>query len=98
MSYMCEITGKKRLRGHRVSHANNKSIHFQRPNLRDKRMFIPELGITVSIRVSSAGMRTIDKHGGLARHILSAKPETLSPNLLKIKKLLGNKKSAKKKA
>lgn len=91
MSFACEVTGKKRLKGNRVSHANNKSIHFQRPNIRDKKIFIPELGLNAVLRVSSAGLRTIDKHGGLARFILSTAEAKLSPKLKRLRKLLTSK-------
>ncbi|MBF0106169.1 MAG: 50S ribosomal protein L28 [Deltaproteobacteria bacterium] len=86
MANVCEITGKRKLKGNRVSHANNKTIHFQQPNIRDQRIFIPELGRTVRIKVSTSALRSIDKHGGLSRYILKAKPANLSANMLKLKK------------
>lgn len=63
MSAVCEITGKKGLSGHRVSHANNKSNHVQKPNLHKKRIYIPELKRFVSVRVSAHGLRVLDKKG-----------------------------------
>jgi large subunit ribosomal protein L28 len=88
MSFICDVTGKKRLKGHRVSHANNKSIHFQHPNLHDRRIFVSELGLFYKIRVSSAGLRTLDKHGGLSRFVTKTPNEKLSTNLQKLKKTL----------
>ncbi|MDH5752824.1 MAG: 50S ribosomal protein L28 [Deltaproteobacteria bacterium] len=63
MSRICEITGKKGLTGNRVSHANNKSKHVQQPNLHTKRIFVPELGRNVTVKVSTKGLRTIDRKG-----------------------------------
>lgn len=88
MSNVCEVTGKKRLKGHRVSHANNKTIHFQQPNLKKRRLFVPELGLKITIRVSSAGLRTLDKAGGISRFVFKADPEKLSPTLRKLRKQL----------
>lgn len=88
MANICEITGKKKLKGHRVSHANNKKIHFQEPNIQGRMMFIPELGQRVKIYASTQGLRTIDKHGGISRYIIRAKLEKLSPKLQKLRKVL----------
>lgn len=88
MSNVCEITGKKRLKGHRVSHANNKTIHFQQPNLQERRIFVPELGQKIKIKVSTNGLRTIDKVGGLSRFVLKSETQKLSPTLRRLKKLL----------
>lgn len=86
MANVCEITGKRKLKGNRVSHANNKSIHFQQPNLQVKSIFLPELNRSVRIKVSTNGLRTIDKHGGLSRYLVKANPDKLSPAMLKLKK------------
>ncbi len=88
MALECEVTGKRKLKGHRVSHANNKTIHFQKPNIQKRHLFVPELGIRFSIKVSTNGLRTIDKHGGLSRFVIKQRPEKLSPRLLKLRKLL----------
>lgn len=88
MSNICEVTGKKRLRGHRVSHANNKTIHFQQPNIQSRRLFVPELGQKIKINVCTAGLRTLDKVGGLSRYIVKTNSEILSPKLRRLKKIL----------
>lgn len=88
MANICEITGKRKLKGHRVSHANNKTIHFQQPNIQSRWIFIPELGIRYKLNVSTRGLRTIDKFGGLARFALKSKTETLHPRLQKLRKTL----------
>ena len=63
MSKVCQVTGKKGLNGHRVSHANNKSNHVQQPNLQKKRIFVPELNRYVSERCSPKGLKVLDKRG-----------------------------------
>jgi large subunit ribosomal protein L28 len=63
MSRICEVTGKKGLMGNRVSHSNRKKKVRLLPNLHKKSFFIPEENRWVSLRVSSQGLRTIDKKG-----------------------------------
>ena len=63
MSRICEVTGKVGLVGNMVSHSNRKKLMKQLPNLQKKRFFIPEEDRWVTIRVSSAGLRTISKRG-----------------------------------
>ena len=91
MANVCEITGKKKLKGNRVSHANNKSRHFQQPNLQGQKIFVPELNQSVKVKLSSSALRTIDKNGGLSRYLLKAKPDKLSAKMLKLKKLIQKK-------
>lgn len=63
MSKVCQITGKKVITGHKVSHSNIKTKRTFAPNLQDVKYFIPEENRTVALRVSAAGMRTISKLG-----------------------------------
>ncbi len=63
MSRRCAITGKGGLAGNNVSHAHNKTKRRQLPNLQKKRIFIPELGRTVRVRVSVSTLRTITRQG-----------------------------------
>lgn len=88
MANICEITGKRKLKGNRVSHANNKAIHFQQPNIQQRWILIPELGVRFKLNVSTRGLRTIDKFGGLARFVIKTENEKLAPRLLKLKKVL----------
>jgi len=62
MSRVCEVTGKGPMTGNNVSHANNKTKRRFLPNLQQKR-FLRENGQWVSLRVSGAGLRLIDKLG-----------------------------------
>lgn len=63
MSRRCKLTGKGPLVGNNVSHAHNKTKRRQLPNLQSKKIFVPELGRTVKVRISVAAMRTIDSQG-----------------------------------
>ena len=63
MANICEITGKKAMRGHSVSHSNIKTNRRFNPNLQKKRFFIPEENKWVTLKVSTAAMRTISKNG-----------------------------------
>ena len=63
MSRKCDITGKRPLTGYNVSHAHNKTKKRQLPNLQKKRIYVPELGKSIRIRVSTSALRSIDKIG-----------------------------------
>ena len=63
MSKVCKITGKRPLVANNVSKANNKTKRRQLPNLQKKRIFIPELGKFVRIKVSANALKSIDKEG-----------------------------------
>ncbi|MYG80496.1 MAG: 50S ribosomal protein L28 [Gemmatimonadetes bacterium] len=63
MSRKCDITGKRPLAGNNVSHAHNKTRKRQLPNLQTKRIFVPELGKSIRIKVSTSALRSIDKMG-----------------------------------
>ncbi len=63
MAKVCQITGKKPMSGHNVSHANNKRKRRFLPNLQTHRFYVPSLDKFIKLRVSSKGMRIIDKKG-----------------------------------
>ncbi len=63
MARRCDITGKRPNAANNVSHANNRTKRRQLPNLHYKRIFIPELGRSVRLRVSTRALRSIDKIG-----------------------------------
>ncbi|MGB9696912.1 MAG: 50S ribosomal protein L28 [Ignavibacteria bacterium] len=63
MPKVCKITGKKPLVGNNVSHANNRTKRRQLPNLQKKRIWLPEEKRYVTLKVSTEGLRTIDKKG-----------------------------------
>lgn len=63
MSRICKITGKKPMAGNNVSKAHNKTRRVQRPNLQRKRIYLPEEGRTVTLRLSARALRTVDRKG-----------------------------------
>lgn len=63
MSKVCQITGKKVMSGNNVSHAHNKTRRKFYPNLFEKKFFVPEDKSWVVLKVSSAGLKLIDKKG-----------------------------------
>jgi large subunit ribosomal protein L28 len=63
MSKVCQITGKKPMVGHNVSHANNKTKRRFLPNLHTHRIWVDSERRWVKLRISTNGLRTIDKLG-----------------------------------
>ena len=63
MARVCDVTGKKPMKGHLVSHANNKTIRTFQPNLQYRRFWLESQSRWVRLRVSTSGLRRIDKHG-----------------------------------
>ncbi len=94
MANRCEITGKRKLRGNRVSHANNKTPHYQLPNIQERALYIPELKTRFRVRVSTAGLRTLDKRGGLSRFVVETPAEALSPRLRQLRRAILSSKSS----
>ena len=66
MSRLCMVTGTGTAHGHNVSHSNRKLKRTFKVNVHWKRYFVPEENRWVRLRVSSRGMRIIDKKGILA--------------------------------
>lgn len=63
MSRICEITGKHVIVGNRVSHSNIKTKRRFYPNLQTKRFYIEEEDKWITLKVSAAGLRNINKKG-----------------------------------
>lgn len=63
MSKVCMVTGKRPTTGNNVSHAQNKTKRRFLPNLHNKRFWVETENRYVSLRVSSKGIRIIDKNG-----------------------------------
>ena len=63
MARVCQVTGKKPVVGNNVSHANNKTKRRFLPNLHYRRIWVESENRWVSLRLSQAGLRTIDRKG-----------------------------------
>lgn len=86
MSRVCELTGKGPMSGNNVSHANNKSRRRFLPNLNDVTLTSDATGKSYSLRISAAGLRSVDHRGGLDAFLAKAKDAELSDRALKIKR------------
>ena len=63
MSRVCDVTGKKPMFGNNVSHAHNKSRRRFNVNLQRKRFWLADENRYVTLRISTRGMRIVDKKG-----------------------------------
>jgi len=63
MSRVCQVTGKKPVSGNNVSHANNRTRRRFLPNLHSHKFWVESENRWVKLRVSTKGMRIIDKNG-----------------------------------
>ncbi|MFM7912335.1 MAG: 50S ribosomal protein L28 [Bacteroidota bacterium] len=63
MSKVCDLTGKRAIKGNHVSHSNVKTKRRFNPNLQLKKFFIPESGEWITLKVSTSAIRTIAKNG-----------------------------------
>jgi len=63
MAKVCQVTGKKPMVGNNVSHANNKTKRRFLPNLQNRRFWVESENRWVSLRLTNAGLRLIDKNG-----------------------------------
>ena len=88
MSKKCELTGKIPMKGHNVSHANNKTKRRFLPNLKKVRFTSEILKRSLKLTVSNAGVRSVDKKGSFDEFLKTVKNKDLSPRLKKIKKSL----------
>ena len=85
MSKRCELTGKSPLKGHRVSHANNKIKRKFYPNLKNVTFKSDVLKRNVKLKVSNAALRSVDYNGGLDFYLKNVKSFKLSKRAKKLK-------------
>ena len=88
MTKKCELTGKNPMKGHNVSHANNKTKRRFLPNLKKVKFKSEILRKSLKLTVSNAGVRSVDKKGSFDEFLKSVKARYLSPRLKKLKKSL----------
>lgn len=94
MSRICELTGKGRMVGNNVSHANNKTKRTFLPNLQNVTLLSESLEKGVKLRVSTHGLRSVEHNGGLDNWLLKTNDSKLSARALKVKKDVAKKKAA----
>ena len=95
MSWRCDLTGKRPLVGHKVSHSNIKTLRRFMPNLRNVTLLSDTLGRKVRVRVSANALKTVDHRGGLDAFLLKASDADLAPKMRELKKQIVKKKAAK---
>jgi large subunit ribosomal protein L28 len=94
MTWRCELTGKTRQIGHRVSHSNIKTKRRFRPNLLNVTLRSESLERAVRLRVSANALKTVDHRGGFDAFLLKAKDTELSPRVLELKRQVVKKRKA----
>ena len=86
MPKKCELTEKNPMKGHNVSHANNKTKRRFLPNLKKVKFTSVLLKRSLKLTVSNAGVRSVDKKGSFDEFLKTVKNKNLSPRLKKLKK------------
>lgn len=94
MSRICELTGKGRLVGNNVSHANNKTKRTFLPNLQNVTLMSEALGTSVKLRVSTHGLRSVEHNGGLDNWLLKTSEDKLSLKAKRLKRDISKKVAA----
>src|SRR5579884_3025346 len=95
MAWRCELTGKKPLVGHKVSHSNIKTKRRFLPNLRNVTLMSDALGRRVRVHVCANALKSVDHRGGLDAFLLKANDADLAPKLREIKRQIVKKQEAK---
>jgi large subunit ribosomal protein L28 len=95
MSWRCELTGKRPLVGHKVSHSNIKTKRRFLPNLRNVTLISDTLGRRFKLRVSANALKTVDHRGGLDAFLLKAKDDELAPRMRDLKRQIVKKREVK---
>lgn len=86
MARECDITGKKVMSGNNVSHANNKSRRTFAPNLQEASFLSESLGKKVRLRVSTSGLRTVEKNGGIDAFLKTTPDRKLTTTARRLKR------------
>ena len=88
MSKKCELTGKIPMKGHNVSHANNKTNRRFLPNLKKAKFTSELLKRSLTLTVCKGGVRCVDKKGTFDEFLITVKNKNISSRLKKLKKSL----------
>lgn len=95
MSRRCVITGKGVMSGNNVSHAKNRTRRKFFPNVQSTSLYSETLGKWVKLRVSVAGIRTVEHKGGLDAFLTSTAKTKLDESLRRLKTQVEKVKAAK---
>jgi large subunit ribosomal protein L28 len=97
MSRRCAVTGTGTQFGHKVSHSNRKTKTRFLPNLQHVSLISDALGVTISLRVTAATLRSIEHNGGLDSYLLNHSERKMTPEAGRLKRQI-KRKLAKQKA
>jgi len=85
MTRICELTGKRPLKGHKVSHANNKTKRRFLPGIKKVTFKSDLLKKNINLKVSNSALRTVDYKGGIDKFLKKVKAHQLSKRAKKLR-------------
>ncbi len=85
MTKKCAVSGKKPMTGNNVSHSKRHTRRVFNPNLQSVAIYSEILAAPVTLRISSKGLRTIEKNGGLDLYVLNTPVSKLSAECKKLR-------------
>ncbi len=91
MPRVCKVTGKKTQVGMNVSHSHRRTKRTFLPNLQILKFHSDILGRDFSLRISTSGLRTLTKHGGLDAYVMAKPISRLTPEMAAVKKAIDKK-------
>ena len=86
MSRFCPVSGKGVLSGNNVSHANNKTRRRFLPNLQQVSFLSEVLGCVVRLRLTTRGLRTVEKRGGIDAYLQTLRASQMDADLAPLKR------------
>ena len=94
MPNVCQVTGKKTEVGHNVSHSNSKTKRTFKPNIQMLKFHSDILRRDFSLKLTTSGLRTLVKHGGLDNYVTAKPISRLTPEMAAIKKAIARRSQA----
>jgi len=91
MPNVCKVTGKKTEVGMNVSHSNRRTKRTFKPNIQTLKFRSEILGRDFSLKLTTSGLRTLVKHGGLDGYVTAKPISRLTPDMAAIKKAIEKK-------
>jgi large subunit ribosomal protein L28 len=91
MARQCAITGTRAQSGNKVSHSNRKTRTRFLPNLQHVSLVSEILGVSITLRVTAATLRSIEHNGGLDAYLLSHSASKMTPEAAKLKRQIKRK-------
>ena len=91
MPRLCQVTGKKTQVGNNVSHSVRRTKRTFKPNMQMMKFPSEILGRVFSLQISTSGLRTLTKHGGLDAYVMAKPVSKLTPDMAKVKKAIEKK-------